>query len=373
MQTRSTLLAAGTFVGTVIGVGVFGLPYLASRMGLVPLVILFVILTPLVIIIHLRFAGVVERSQESKRIPGYVAQYLGPRWGRLSRVVSCLGLLGSLLAYLVIGGTFLSVMAQPLGEIPLPLATLIFFLLGSALIVRGSRSVAWVDLIMIAAFFVIVGIFFFLAFPKLDMSLFRLIHWPDAPAGYGVTLFALWGLSLVPETVELAGRGTMRAQRVLRVGIVSAALIYVLFTIMVLGVTGQETTPDALTGFLRNFSPWVIVLGGLLGILTTFTSYIALGMTLKKTLQFDIRLTERLAILCTLAFPLGLYMLGLKNFLDVLGLTGAFLLGFEGILVLLVSDRSRDALHASPFRLGTLVLVSALFIGMLVELWSFVR
>lgn len=371
---KGTLLAAGTFVGTVIGVGVFGLPYLASRMGLVPLLVLFAILTPLVLIIHLRFASVAEKSTEKQRIPGYVARYLGARWGRVSRFVSCLGLLGSLLAYLVIGGTFLHILFQPFGDMPLELATFLFFLLGSALIIRGTRSVAWVDLVMMVGFFLIVGIFFFLALPKMETSIFRLVDWSEGPAGYGVVLFALWGLSLVPETVELAGRVRSRIRQVLLTGIVAAAIIYLLFTFMVLGVSGHETTPDALTGFLQGFSPWVVVLGGILGILATFTSYIALGITLKKTFQFDMRLTEGSATFLALVLPLGLYLIGLKNFLDVLGLTGALLLGFEGALVLLVAERfSHQKGETEHFRVSTIVLLCVLLAGMFVELWSFLR
>ncbi|MBI3956405.1 MAG: hypothetical protein HY340_00235 [Candidatus Kerfeldbacteria bacterium] len=367
------LLAVGAFLGTVIGVGMFGLPYLAAQMGLLPLIVLFVFLTPVVLAIHLRFAGVVLGTRGQHRIPGYVHAYLGERWRRFSLVVSALGLLGALLAYLIVGGTFLRLVAGPVTELSPLLATILFFLCGAALISRGTRSVASVDFALTLVFFLLVLLLLMLALPSIDPSVFRGIDWPSSPVGYGVVLFSLWGLSLVPETVELVGRKKTAARRVLTYGLVATAGVYLIFTIMVFGVTGAATTPEAISGFVARFPPVVTLIGGVLGLITTFTSYIALGLTLKKTLTVDLRLAPAAANLGTLGLPLLLFLVGLTNFINVLGLTGAVLLGLEGMLVIAVAERYR----LTRVKRGSGVLNTALGVilalGVIIELWVFWR
>jgi amino acid permease len=371
-RPMSALLAVGTFLGTVIGVGIFGLPFLASQMGFVPFVLLFVCISPLVIVIHLQFIDVVIGTKGLHRIPGYIHAYLGTRWRTVALIISALGIIGSLLAYLVVGGTFTKLVLQPFIDIPDVAAVFLFFLLGSVLIATGTKSVAWVDLVLTGVFFCIVAFFFFFSIPKIETASFTHLSWSQLPLGYGVILFALWGLTLVPETVELAGRDRHASRRVILYGLLATAAVYLLFTVMVLGVTGSATTPEALTGFLARFPSWAVVVGGLLGVITTFTSYIALGLTLRKTLVYDLRLGVLPSLCLTFFLPLLLFAIGLKSFIDILGLTGAVLLGLEGALAMAVAARYR-ALREKQNAAVIPLLIVLLCLGVCVELWLFLR
>lgn len=366
-HTRS-LLAYGSFLGTVIGVGIFALPYLASRMGFLPLAALMVVLTAALIVLLRLFADLVLAFPEPHRIPGYVGKTLGHRWKTLSLVVSSLSLLGALLAYLIVGGTFFALMLKPLVSITTAGGAVLFFLLGSFLIARGTKAVAWSDLVLTAIFFVIVAVIFFAALPKLELSFLGPSVWSRTPLGYGVALFSLWGLSIVPEMTELTGRDRKRTHAVITSGLILTTIVYLVFALMVLGVTGHGTTEDALTGFLGQFPPAIVALGGLMGFITTITSYIALGITLRKTLRYDLGVRDLSAMGLTVLLPLIVYILGLTNLIDILGITGAVLLGAEGILVLLASryvQKSRERLSS---RAGVTILLALLVLGVIVEL-----
>jgi len=73
-----------------------------------------------------------------------------------------------------------------------------------------------------------------------------------------------------------------------------------------------------------------------LGFLTTFTSFIALGLTLKKILWYDFKMKKNLAWFLTCFIPLGLFVMGFKSFIYVIGLVGAVGIGIDGTLILLM-------------------------------------
>ena len=101
------LKALAVFLGTVIGVGIFGLPFVAMKAGFFVVVLYFVLIAIFVISINWLYAKVVLGTKGIHRLPGYVGQYLSPFWQKLVFLVVSLGLFGSLLAYLIIGGQFL--------------------------------------------------------------------------------------------------------------------------------------------------------------------------------------------------------------------------------------------------------------------------
>jgi hypothetical protein len=78
----------------------------------------------------------------------------------------------------------------------------------------------------------------------------------------------------------------------------------------------------------------------LFGILTTFTSFIALGLTLKNVLNYDLKINKNLAWLITCFVPLALFLAGIKSFIPVISFVGAVMLGIDGILILLMYRRA---------------------------------
>ena len=108
------LLALATFTGTIIGVGLFGLPYVTAKIGFLPMLIYFIILSAVLIFINLMYGEIALRTAKNHRLPGYARIYLNPAAARLGYLTTFIGLTGSLLAYVLVGGEFLKNLLGPM-------------------------------------------------------------------------------------------------------------------------------------------------------------------------------------------------------------------------------------------------------------------
>ena len=151
--------ALSVFLGTVIGVGIFGLPYVAFKAGFYITVFYFLFMALVVISIHFIYGEITLNTKKLHRLPGYVGEYLSEGWKKFSFIVVAVGLMGALLAYLIIGGQFLnSSLGSYLGGNPF-LYSLLFFALGTYLVFRGIKSISGVELSLLVVFFIILVIF----------------------------------------------------------------------------------------------------------------------------------------------------------------------------------------------------------------------
>jgi amino acid permease len=330
------LKALAVFAGTIIGVGIFGLPYVALKSGFFVVAIYFILVAILAIIVQILLGEMACDTHKIARIPGYAEEYIGPKAKKISFVISSLGLIGALLAYLVLGGAFLGSLLKPvLGGANL-IYVLLFFAAGATLIFARVKNIARFELIMFVAFIIILFIFIYRGFPHIDYQNFFTFNPKLVTFPYGIILFSLWGIALVPEVKEIVERNRPCLRGVIAAGVIISALCYLLFVCVFLGVSGKSTTPDAMTGFANSLGDGVRTLGYIFGLITTFTSFIALGMTLKKIFWLDFRIPRNTSWALACFVPLGLYFCGFKNFIDIIGLTGALMLGLEAIMVIFI-------------------------------------
>ncbi len=146
MPKLNFIKSLAVFTGTVIGVGIFSLPYVASKAGFFIILLYFLAMAFIAIITHFIFGEVALGTQGIHRLPGYVGKYLGLRWKKVSLLIIGLGLMGALLAYLIIGGSFLNSFFGPFFGGSEILYTLLFFIAGSYLIFRGIKSISQIEL-----------------------------------------------------------------------------------------------------------------------------------------------------------------------------------------------------------------------------------
>src|SRR3989338_3453293 len=102
-----TLEGFGILIGVIIGAGLFGLPYSFSKAPLSWNIFLFLAVFCLSVFLHLLFAGIIYTTPGKQRFPGYVQIYLGPRAETVATIFSVLSSYGALLAYGILGATFL--------------------------------------------------------------------------------------------------------------------------------------------------------------------------------------------------------------------------------------------------------------------------
>jgi tyrosine-specific transport protein len=365
------LKAWATFTGTIIGVGIFGLPYVAMKAGFFVILFYFIAIIFLAIIIHSLLGEVARDTHKIARIPGYAEEYLGKRAKNFAFIVSSLSLIGALLAYFILGSEFLYLFFKNYLGGPPVFYFLIFFLAGAFFIYRGIEIISRFELMMLFVFVVLLLFFLYRAFPFIKLENFMTFdpHFITFP--YGVVLFALWGIAMIPEVKEMVDRDRKKLRSIIILGILSAALCYLIFIIAILGACGKNTTENAISGFASVLGDRVIMAGYLFGLITTFTSFITLGLTLKKIFWYDFKISEKISWALTCFIPLFLYLVGIKNFLDVIGLTGAIALGLESILVILIYKGfiQKRFQYKTPFWIYPLII--ALIIGIGFEIFYF--
>ncbi|MBU3925149.1 hypothetical protein KJ854_04405, partial [Patescibacteria group bacterium] len=102
--------AISMLVGAIIGAGIFGLPYVAAKSGLVLTLVFLAVLTAITVLMHLLYGEIVLRTNGQHRMVGYANIYLGKRGKIISSVSAIVGTYAAILAYLILGGIFLFVL-----------------------------------------------------------------------------------------------------------------------------------------------------------------------------------------------------------------------------------------------------------------------
>ncbi len=328
--------ALAIFLGTVIGVGIFALPFMALKAGFFVALLYFLFMSLITVSVLFLYIEVILGTKEIHRLPGYVGEYLGEKCKKISFFVIAIGLIGALLAYLIIGGQFLNFCLSPyFGGNP-TLYTLLFFILGAYLVFKGIKSISGVELFLLSLLFVILALFFIRAFPFINIAHFKSLDLKFLFLPYGVILFSLWGSAVIPEIKEMLPRPGKSLRKVIFGGIIIATLVYLFFILIVLGASGPATSKEAISGLEQALGDNVIKLGFVFGVITCFTSFLTLALTLKKVFWYDFNVAKNFAWFLTCFIPLILFLLGLREFIKVISFTGAIALGLEGIIIVLL-------------------------------------
>ena len=337
MKISNWIYPIAVLSGTIIGVGIFSLPYITSKVGFWVMAGFFLVLGSLVILIHLFFGELAVKTPDYKRLPGFAKFHLG-NWGeKVAYTSTILGTFGAILAYLIVGGEFLANLFMPIFGGDSFLWTFFYFAIGAILIFCGIKVIAKVEFWGLILFFVILFVIFLRSFPQIKLgNLFPSPDFSHLFLPYGAVLFSLWAGDLIPEVEEMVGDKKELLKKIIPISILIPIFVYLFFVYLILGITGRQTTELALTG-LRNFlGPGLFSLGLFFGVLATFTSFISLGLTLRKVFWYDLKIEKNFAWAITCFTPLILFLIGIKSFIPVISFVGGIMLGIDGILILLM-------------------------------------
>src|SRR3989344_2649171 len=374
MRWINFILATAMLAGTIIGVGVFGLPYVASQAGLAPAFFYLAVLTGVVVFIHLIYGEIVLRTKTKHRLPGYAQVYLGQTGRWLAAVIFFVSLYLALLAYLLIGGEFLSALVSNWYPITSASGTLILAVFGFGLVFLGLKLSGIFELLMTAVLVVMILGLVFYGFGFMEKS--NLTLFESGPAlflPYGVILFSLAGGSAFPEIRNFFARGRILKKAII-CGTVIPAIVYGLFILVVVGISGKNTSVEAVGGLTPFFGSGFMKYAAMIGVLAVITSFLTLGLNIKNSLRLDFKLPHFLSFVLTAGVPLALYFLGWNDFIKILSFAGAVLGGLEGILLLVIWNQARLKGDREPeyalknSRLMQLVLFAILVLGVFYQL-----
>ncbi|MEK7078146.1 MAG: aromatic amino acid transport family protein [Patescibacteria group bacterium] len=350
------ILAAATLIGTIIGVGMFGLPYAASQAGFKLTLIYLFLLGIIVTVVHLIYGEIVLRTKEKHRLPGYAQIYLGSLGKTLATFIFFTTLYLALLAYLLIGGEFLSIIFSGWFNFSATTGALILAGLGFGVVFKGLKLTGAFEFFMTSALIIlIVGLSIF-SLKSIDPANWNLKS-SDIFLPYGLILFALAGGSAIPEIKGFFRTGRKNYLKwAIIIGTFIPVMVYAIFISVVLGVSGPATSTEAVKGLLPYFGPILVKYAALIGFLAVITSFFTVGLNIKNSLFFDFKFPRALSFLLTAGAPLILFFSGFKNFINILSFSGAILGGLEGILLILIWRQARRRSTQTPeysLKLGT--------------------
>lgn len=362
----------GMMIGLIFGAGIFAMPAAVARAGIGWGSLHFIVAFMLMLVIQLWFAEIAFLTKKRERFTGFVRRWLGEKAGHVAFISVIVGYYGGFLAYGVLGGIFLSQLFPVFSP---AVWSFIFFGVSGVLTLFSFKEIGAINFyltIPLVGFLVVLG---GLAIPHMQTS-----HFGSGDSSlwflpYGIFIFAFSGLAVIPETSDIMKRLTFRDMRnVIFISMGVTALLYLIFIITVVGVTGSVTTDDALSGLVAFIGREAIIIGAIIGFLAVLTSYISLAADMKNIFYLDYNIPPALSwTLSVLPAPV-LFFLGFAHFLQILSFVGAVVFGVSGILIFLMArnfhkahPEHRHALLSTKNPFSVLVLVF-LIAGVLLEL-----
>ncbi|MBU2523337.1 MAG: hypothetical protein KKE23_03540 [Nanoarchaeota archaeon] len=345
MKKRSQFSnAVALLLGTTIGAGVFGIPYVFAKAGVLVGFINLLILGTVILVVNLSIGEVALRTKKRHMLAGYAQKYLG-RWGKYVITFSVVvGIFGAMIAYLIGEGEALSAM---FGGIPL-IYSLIFFLLMIPIIWFDLKAVAESDKIVSIVMLAIIAFICVAAFSSMDVENIKPFDFGKFLLPYGVVLFAMIGASAVPEMEGELIREKKKLKNAIIIGTIIPLLVYFIFSLVVVGVTGLNTTEVATIGLGNAMGRYMIILGNIFASLAMATSFISLGLAMRWMLRYDYGMSRFMSWALTCFAPLAIFLAGARSFIGVIGITGAVAGGIEGALLILTAKAAKKKGERKP-------------------------
>jgi len=329
------LLPAGLLSGTIIGAGVFSLPYVFNRAGINPGFFYLFVLGLAMTVVHLLYARLVLKTRGHHNFVGYARLYLG-RWAVWPALaIGVLQGLINLVVYLVLSLSFSNLLFA--GGDWLKIG--VFWLLGSSAVFLNFKKEAITEFFITVGIALIIFLIFWQGVSGFSPSFLTSadFSWGNIFLPIGPIIYSLGGRPAVLELVGyLKGRRQSvwpNVERAVTVGTLFPVLLYGAFVIGILSLA-PRVTPDAVSGLTGGVAGWFLGAVGLLGLLNILSSYIAIGFDISHILRVDLNISRPVGVLMVVFCPILLFLIGFNDFLQLVSASGLIFGSLEIIFII---------------------------------------
>jgi len=349
MPDKKFYLALAVLLGTIVGAGIFGLPFVISKSGIIPGFFYFFVLGLAVMFLHLMFGETILRTGGKMRLSGYSQKYLGKNGKLMVTISTVIGITGSLLAYIILGGNFLKIIFSSVINLSAFQFSLIFWAILVYFVFKGLRAIAPAAVFTNIAFFIIIFIVICFLLPEFRFNNLKLVNSGNIFLPYGIIMFSLTGFAAIPEIAGILKSQEERKsfKKVIIVASLVSIILYLIFSLGVIGVSNGKTSEEAFSGLVPFLGKKIIILGALFGIITIADSFLIIGLYFRNTLIYDYRFPKILASFVSSFLPLLLF-LKFRDFTQVVGFAGTILGTVEGIIILLLFKKAKKLGDRTP-------------------------
>ncbi len=330
MKNLKYFEAVAIIIGTVIGLGVFAIPYAGRLGGLIPGIALILAIAFLMVLISFLFAEIIIFSGKEKGLVFYADKYLG-RWaGRVVTFSIFFGYTGSLVAYILAIVVFSSSLFGLNDDFFWPI--ILFFTAGNSLIlVRGVRILGKLEAFF--SFFMIVS-FMVIFFAGISFWQPTSTNWAFFLLPYGVIWFALTGESAIPIAIRALKGDEKKIAPAILIAYLVIVLVTISFFVNAILIGDGRLKPDPFLTMSEQMGNWVIYLGSALSLVAVATSFWASATYLKKILITDLNIPAFVSWATVIFLPLFLIFIGVHNFIKVIGLIGVFMGTIDSLIII---------------------------------------
>jgi len=364
-MAMSSLSAVSLLASTIIGAGIFSLPYVFGKVGIGAGALYLLLFALLYAAVHGAYARILETEPVPHQFSFFLEKYFGRTWGRFAGYAMLAELFLVLTAYLILSPFFIEA-AFGFGGIP---ALLAFWAFGSLFFFVRLRTLGFADVLGIGAILGVVAlVVWFGSDSPMTIPFVREAGFVSFLLPFGPILFSLSGRPAIGKVVEEKRNALARGEafsltRVIALGTIIPALIYFFFVFGILRLN-PGVSPEVLDS-LGTLPQWVRGSLGLLGIVAIWTSYFMVGANARDTMREDMRVSSRWSAAIVLLLPPLFYLAGLRHFLEVVSFVGGTLLALEGILILFLWKKM---FPRNPLRHGIYPLLAVFLAAFIFEI-----
>ena len=375
-MSKNYLLAVATLMGMIIGVGLFAIPFITTISGVLPLIFYMVVLAIVQNYLHLLYAEIVLSTKTTHRMPGYVEKYNGRLGKFFTLIITIFSDYGSILAYIIVGGLFLHQLLNPIFGGSLVFYASILFLLEVLIVYFGIKLIAGTEFIMTALLILIIGLISWKGLGYIKLDNYVLVNWQHMFLPYGPIFFAVSGMAAIPEVCKLLSKEKKKIKSAIALGTYLSAALMLIFILVIVGISGDSTTPDTLSGLGQIFGPGIVNIALAFGLLAVITSIICTTQASREVFWWDLKLNKNLSLVLAGIIPFLAYLFGVRNITQVVSLTGAVSGGILGIVVIYLVFKIKqkcecDSVIKNKITGLTGFGLSLLFIlGLIYEVWA---
>lgn len=329
---RPLTIGVGTMIGIILGVGIFGVPYVFVEGGVWWGVAVTLFCGLVILLTHLMFAEVLVHSEQRMRLVQMVGVYMGAKYRKIAMVADVFGVYGAMLAFMVAAERFAGFISGGRVSGNAFLIAVIIFGLMVMIAVRGRSVIAHWEVPLTIIMMVGIVVLLFLAVGRMRPTYITSFYPDHAFAAYGVVLFALSGISGVPMILDVVKNRKIAVQSISLATLISIAVV-IAFGVIIAGVSGRATTEEAITGMLFTIGPLEAAAWAVVGIIGVVTGFLVMAVYLRDVFLIDYQVPKAEAWALTLLPPLGFFLYGAWSLVAVIGITGAVFGGIDGMLI----------------------------------------
>ncbi len=367
-----------TLVGTIIGAGILGIPYVFSRAGFLTGLAVMAFVALFFIYMYLNLGEAILRTKGEHQLPGVTERYFGRKGKSFFFIIMLLSTYGSLVAYLLASGRALQNLFSGFFSLsgifnhPVFYST-VFFIVMSLLILKGINAIMNSEFFITGLLLISILFIFIISFSHIEYSNLSMFDASSVFMPYGAIFFAFMGFTTVPEGIRMMHRKRKAVPIVLVISILIPFIAYLLFSLSTVGIMGTETSELGIHGLENTLGNSMIIIGNLFLLFSITTSFLAIGFAQQNVFVLDYGIPKLISWFISIGVPFLLFLslTNIMGFVDVLSISGAIFGGMMAFLILIVSYTAKkkgelEPEYSVPLNLPILALmVAVLLLGVI--------